>query len=259
MTNRREQPTYRAVLLSTEGTATPQHFVYEVLQPYAQRELKNYLERHWNDPQVQEDLDKLVEQAAQMPRDAEGCPTISGEDQSNLEAFRSEVIEHIEWQWENKRELPSLHALQGQVWANGLQQGRLKMELFDDVEPAMEAWDDAGVPVFVLSSNVESEKLLYQYTDVGDLTGHIDGFLATADAQRTDPATYRRMAEKAGIDPGELLFVTDRPKEAAAARKAGLLATVVDRPGRPQGGDEAEPNGEIPHVHSLRDLVQRPV
>lgn len=259
MTNRREQPTYRAVLLNTEGTATPQHFVYDVLQPYAQREIKNYLERHWNDPDVQEDIDKLVEQAAQQARD-EGSTEPAGQDQSNIQAFQSEVISHIESHWESERELPPLHALQGQVWADGLQQGRLKMELFDDVEPAMEAWDAAGVPIYVLSSSgVESEKLLYEYTDVGDLTDHIEGFFTTDEAARTDPATYRRMADNAGVEAGELLFVTDRPKEAAAARKAGLLATVVDRPGRPQGPDEVEPNGEIPHVTSLRELVEKPV
>ena len=45
-------PDVKAVLLDIEGTTSSVQFVYEVLFPFARRELPDFLRRRWNDPDV---------------------------------------------------------------------------------------------------------------------------------------------------------------------------------------------------------------
>ena len=49
----------KAVLTDIEGTTTSVSFVYEVLFPYAHREMTNFIQTHDKDPIVREQLELI--------------------------------------------------------------------------------------------------------------------------------------------------------------------------------------------------------
>lgn len=223
---------YKAVLLDIEGTTTPVHFVYEVLFPYAQRELQNYLEQHWSDPNVQDDIDTLMEHFAKEPRDSKGRPLQEGEDQSTVEAFKSEVIERINWAIENDKKHSGLKSLQGRIWRSGYKGGELKAPLFDDVAGALRSWNERGVSVYIYSSgSVDAQKLLFEYTEEGDLRDLLSGYFDTHTGNKKEAESYRIIAKEMDEAPGDVLFVTDNLQEAEAANEAGMKVAVSKRPG----------------------------
>ncbi len=225
---------YEAVLLDIEGTTTPIHFVYEVLFPYAQRELQNYLEQHWSDPNVQEDLETLMDHFAKQPRDEEGRPLSDGEDQSTVDAFKSEVIERIEWAMDQDSKHPQLKSLQGRIWQRGYKEGELKAPVYDDVPEALEAWKQAEIPVYIYSSgSVAAQKLLFEHSDHGDLRPYLAGYFDTHTGNKKKPESYRTISDEVGVASDALLFVTDNLEEAEAARQAGLEVAISERPGNP--------------------------
>lgn len=233
---------YNAVLLDIEGTTTPVDFVYEVLFPYAQRELQSYLEQHWNDPNVQDDLQMLVEHFAEEPRDDKGRPLSEGEDQSNVEAFKSEVIERINWAIENDKKHAGLKSLQGRIWRSGYQGGELKAPLFDDVAGALRTWHERGVPVYIYSSgSVEAQKLLFEYTEEGDLRDLLSGYFDTHTGNKKEVESYRIISQELGEAPEDVLFVTDNLQEAEAADDAGMKVAVSKRPGNAELDDTSLP------------------
>lgn len=223
---------YRAVLLDIEGTTTPVHFVYEVLFPYAQRELQSYLEQHWSDPNVQDDINQLVEQFAEEPRDEEGHALASGEDQSNVEAFRSQVIERIEWAMNEDKKHAPLKSLQGRIWRSGYKNGELKAPVYDDVVDALNAWKERDVPVYIYSSgSVDAQKLLFEHSDQGDLRDCLAGYFDTNTGNKKRPDSYTKISDKIDQAPADILFVTDNLDEAKAAERAGMKVAVSKRPG----------------------------
>ncbi|MGM0555159.1 MAG: acireductone synthase [Myxococcota bacterium] len=226
-----ESDDYSVVLLDIEGTTTPVSFVYEVLFPYAQQKVKNYVERHWNDPDLQRDIDTLVEQAAALS-DAADEPAPIPDDRSDVETFQSAVTKYINQQIERDQKTTPLKAIQGRIWRSGYERGELEAPLFDDVKPALETWNDRGTPVYIYSSgSVEAQKLLFEHTSSGDLTDLLDGYYDTTTGQKKDAASYELIAEDIDVEPARVLFITDNLQEAQAAREAGCQALLSERPG----------------------------
>lgn len=242
---------YRAVLLDIEGTTTPVHFVYEVLFPYAQRELQSYLEQHWSDPHVQEDIQAMVEHFAEEPRDEDGHALSAGEDQSNVEAFRSQVIERIEWAMQEDKKHAPLKSLQGRIWRSGYRGGELKAPVYDDVVDALQTWKQRGTPVYIYSSgSVEAQKLLFEHSDQGDLRDCLSGYFDTKTGNKKKAASYTKISDKIDLPPSDILFVTDNLEEAKAAEKAGMKVAVSKRPGNAE-----LPEHEYPVIESFDPIV----
>ena len=49
----------QAVVLDIEGTVAPILFVYEVMFPYAKKQLRSYLQKHWQSRELQAELRQL--------------------------------------------------------------------------------------------------------------------------------------------------------------------------------------------------------
>lgn len=222
---------YDVVLLDIEGTTTPVSFVYEVLFPYAQQKVKNYVEQHWNDPDLQRDIDMLVEQAAALSDAAEESGPIP-DDRSDVEAFQSAVVKYINWQMETDQKNPPLKAIQGRIWKSGYEEGELRAPIFDDVEPALCNWVERGKSIYIYSSgSVEAQKLLFSHTAEGDLTDLLDGYYDTNIGNKKVPKSYELIAEDIGTAPDKILFITDNLKEAEAADEVGCRVLLSIRPG----------------------------
>ena len=221
----------RAILLDIEGTTTSIRFVYDTLFPFVRDHVGTFLESAWDEPAVQADVNALREQATQDH--ASGvveAPQIPA--QGAPEVVRSATLANVLWQMDSDRKTTGLKALQGKIWRHGYTSGELLGHIYDDVEPALLAWRDAGIPVSIYSSgSVAAQHLLFSHSERGDLTPLLASHFDTTTGPKKVPSSYTAIAEALQCDVGDLLFVTDSLAEAIAAHGAGVVTVLSIRPG----------------------------
>ncbi len=205
----------RAILFDIEGTTTDLSFVQEVLFPYAERRLADFVRRNRNRPEVRAVLREVAELAGKPLSEEEAVGWL------------------LRWSAEDRKVAP-LKTLQGMIWREGYADGTLSAHLYRDVPPKLREWKAKGLKLSVFSSgSVEAQQLLFRYTPFGDLTPLLDRFfdIRTAGPKR-DPASYRRIAERLALPPGEILFLSDVEAELDAAKAAGMKTIQLVRDGR---------------------------
>lgn len=218
----------RAFLLDVEGTTTPIAFVYDVLFPYARRELPRYLRGHADAAEVRDALRRLREEHEHDRAGNPAPPPWSTEDAIDG------ALAYLEWLMDADRKSTGLKALQGLVWQEGFREGDLQGQVYPDVPPALARWRRQGRSAFIYSSgSVLAQRLIFSRTDAGDLTPLLGGYFDTTTGPKKEAASYRRIAAEIGIAPGELLFVSDSADEVRAALAAGLRAALCARAGVP--------------------------
>src|SRR5438874_1025745 len=125
-----------------------------------------------------------------------------------------------------------LKQLQGLIWQSGFESGELKAHVYDDVPPALEAWNAAGKDVRIYSSgSVHAQKLFFGHTTAGDLLPRFRGHYDTTTGPKKEPSSYQKIAADSSLPPGEILFLSDVVAELDAARSAGMQTVLVIRPG----------------------------
>ncbi|KAI1008071.1 hypothetical protein K3495_g146 [Podosphaera aphanis] len=205
----------RVVLLDIEGTLCRISFVKDVLYPFALDALSLNIDRLWTAPDFQPYLTAF----------APACRT---------EPIT--FVAHIRALMAADDKSAPLKALQGFLWKSGYESGALRCPLFPDVHRALTQWHAARVPVLIYSSgSVEAQKLLFQYTDAGDLRPLLSGYFDTTTAgPKTDGASYARIVAESGVnvtDPRHWVFCSDYMSEIKAAQSIGMKGVFVTRPG----------------------------
>lgn len=194
----------RAIVTDIEGTTSDIQFVHQVLFPYARQHLAAYVrENH---------ADESVAAALNAVREESGAP------QASLEELITTLTNYID----QDRKSPGLKALQGMIWRAGYVEGQFTGHLYPDVLPAFERWQQQGIGLYVYSSgSVAAQKLLFGYSDEGDLTSLFSGYFDTGVGAKREAQSYRNIAEKIGLAPASLLFLSDIHQELDAAADAG--------------------------------------
>jgi len=218
------------MLLDIEGTTTPISFVYETLFPYARTHLKQFLEEHACDEGLQRDMDELIQE--NRLEKSSGVPLMSEN------GSFSQVYEYLIWLMNEDRKSPALKSIQGKIWEAGYASGQLKSIIFSDVPKAFERWHNEGRRIAIYSSgSMLAQRLLFQHGEFDDLTRWIDVYFDTTIGAKIEATSYRRIGLALGVDPGEILFLSDSPLELDAAAVAGLDVRLTVRPGnRPMPG-----------------------
>ena len=207
----------RHILLDIEGTTTSISFVYDVLFPYAAKRLPTFIPERWSDPAVAKACQLVV-------ADATAAETSLAPQDAVLAVLRRQMAGDVK--------ASGLKTLQGLVWKEGYESGAVKGHLYADVQPALERWRAAGVPVAIFSSgSVLAQQLLFRHSVVGDLTPLLAGHYDTTSGPKRDAASYAAIAAAWKVTPQDILFGTDQPAEAEGARAAGCQAVVLMRPG----------------------------
>ncbi|WP_437612516.1 acireductone synthase [Sorangium sp. So ce834] len=206
----------RAVLVDIEGTTTDVRFVHETLFSVARRDLAAYVSAHAGSPEV--------EAARSAVARERGAPAQAVSDGELAAALRA-------WIDEDRKET-ALKALQGKIWRSAYESGGLRSHVYADVAPALRRWRERGATLAVFSSgSVEAQKLLFQHTTSGDLTGLFTAFFDTTTGPKREAGAYQRIAEALGVQPGEVLFLSDVAAELDAAAAAGMRTVQLLRPG----------------------------
>ncbi|MEM9906754.1 MAG: acireductone synthase, partial [Cyanobacteria bacterium P01_D01_bin.44] len=201
------------LLLDIEGTTTPVSYVFDVLFPFASDHVEDFLEIQGQAGDVQGDL-TLLRQEYQA--ESNPVPPWAGDDPTAAVPYIHHLIAI-------DRKSTGLKSLQGKIWNAGYQAGTLRSELFLDVKPAFERWQTAGKAIYIFSSgSVQAQKLIFRYSQDGDLTPHIRGYFDTTTGPKRETDSYRKIAEKIGILPGQILFISDVVAELQPARDAGF-------------------------------------
>lgn len=202
----------RAVVTDIEGTTTPLAFVHDVLFPYARERLASWLKEHEKDPDVAA--------ALREARALGGVP----------EASLDETVALLHGWMDEDRKAGPLKLLQGLIWRQGYRDGVLKGEVYEDAAARLRAWRERGLRLFVYSSgSEEAQKLIFGYSDKGELASLFEGFFDTRIGAKVDTASYRAIAKAAGIAPADILFLSDHEGEVAAAFEAGMQVVRIDR------------------------------
>jgi enolase-phosphatase E1 len=215
----------RGVLLDIEGTTTPIRFVYDVLFPFARAHAGTFLNMGANNPEIQDVVEALHrEHGVDAGRDPDVPPWTGPE----------AALTYTHWLMDRDRKSTALKRLQGLIWKEGYREGTLRGEVFPDVAPALERWSRNGVDTRIFSSgSVLAQKLIFSTTPVGDLTRFLKGYFDTETGPKTEAPSYARIAKEFGLEPREIVFVSDVTRELDAAHAAGMQTALAVRPGNP--------------------------
>jgi enolase-phosphatase E1 len=202
-----------AILTDIEGTTTPIAFVHEVLFPYARARMAAFIAAHASQPEVAEAL-------AEAERLAEGRPV--------LQALHA-------WMDADAKVTP-LKSLQGLIWDEGYARGELLGQIYPDVPPVLRRWHTQGLRLYVYSSGSEAaQRLIFGYSDAGNLAPLFSGFFDTRVGPKREPASYTTIARGVGLPPSEVLFLSDIEQELDSAAQAGMRTWQLVRPGTVAG------------------------
>jgi enolase-phosphatase E1 len=212
----------KAILLDIEGTTTPIDFVHKTLFPFAKARVAGF---------VQESLADLKFELGQLATEHAADTEYASE--LRIDSPNS-VADYLKYLIDQDRKSTPLKSIQGMIWQKGYESGDLVSPVFHDVPAAFKSWKDAGKLIAIYSSgSVLAQRLIFKYSDQGDLTPFIDKYFDTNTGPKREADSYRKIAEEMELDASEMLFVSDIPAELDAARTAGMQAVLSIREGNP--------------------------
>lgn len=214
----------QAVVTDIEGTTSDIAFVHELLFPYAARALPEFVRSHAAQPEVAAALE-----------DARG---VMGAPDADLELV---IAQLLEWIAQDEKVTP-LKDLQGQIWRDGYVNGDFTGHVYPDAADALRRWRARGLALYVYSSgSVAAQKLLFGYSDHGDMTPLFAGFFDTRVGNKRAPASYAAIAAHIAVPAPAILFLSDVAAELDAAAAAGMRTCLLARGGASQGVTDAHP------------------
>ena len=221
------------VLLDIEGTTTSIDFVSNTLFPYAQEHLREHLEATWSSSETQEDVSMLQQESGQVDGER---PSKSRRKSPTKSQLIDWCVDYVHLLMKDDKKSTALKQLQGRIWREAYNKGSIKGHVYPDTVDALKRWrDDERKRICIYSSgSCEAQKLLFGHSKFGDLTHYITDHFDTTTGNKKDKDSYTKIQHELGVArPSQIRFYTDSYEEAVAASKAGLLVTLVQRPGNP--------------------------
>jgi enolase-phosphatase E1 len=201
----------KAILTDIEGTTTSISFVFDVLFPYARKHIAGFVRTNLDNPAVQQELDAINHEIGR---------------QLSTEQAIQQLTDWIE----QDRKLTPLKMLQGMIWKQGYLDRKFTGHIYPDAVEHLRQWHNDGIRLYVYSSgSVPAQKLLFGYSDFGDLTPLFNGYFDTRVGSKQDSASYQIITAEIGQEARKILFLSDTEEELDAAREAGMQTTRLAR------------------------------
>ena len=205
------------VLTDIEGTTTSISFVYEVLFPYFRNNISNLKSMIEMD-----EVAEAFEQTAEIIEQEEGR-IVSDPDEL--------IATLLKWSLEDRKIKP-LKTLQGFLWRTGYESGEILGHVYPDVPDALQTWLQKGIKLGVFSSgSVAAQKLIFGFSNQGDLTPYFSAYFDINTGGKRDAATYHIIAKNLSISNERILFLSDIVEELVAADEAGFQTIQLVREG----------------------------
>jgi len=207
-----------AIVTDIEGTTSSLSFVKDVLFPYAREHMAEFVRSHGRDAAVRKLLDAVQAEVGKPLSDAE-C-----------------VTQLQRWIDADKKITP-LKALQGMIWEAGYRNGDFTGHVYEDAVRNLRLWREQGIALYVFSSgSVQAQRLIFGYSDFGDLTPLFSGYFDTTIGAKREADAYRKIAAAVTAPPAQILFLSDIKEELDAAQAAGLHTVWLVRDGSVDAG-----------------------
>ncbi|NJR69524.1 MAG: acireductone synthase [Synechococcales cyanobacterium CRU_2_2] len=227
----------RAILTDIEGTTSSIRFVKEVLFPYAAQEIPDFLRQRQAQPEVAALIGATATEANLPTADLEG------------------VIEQLLAWIACDRKSTALKAIQGLVWAAGYQDGSYRGHVYADAQQRLQAWHQQGLELYVYSSgSVQAQKLLFGYSDYGDLTPCFQGYFDTTVGPKQARESYEKIAQAIARPAQEILFLSDATAELEGAIAAGYQVCWLVRPEDCNASPDAIRQAPYPTARSFAEI-----
>lgn len=218
----------RNILTDIEGTTSSISFVHEVLFPYARQQMADFLRQSASEPAIVEQLQSIAHEAGH-------------------ELDLEQSIQLLQQWIDEDRKMTPLKALQGMIWEAGYRAGDFTGHVYEDAARNLRHWHENGIGLFVYSSgSVQAQKLLFSYSDFGDLTPLFSGYFDTRIGHKRESSSYEGICAQIGGRAGEILFLSDIREELDAARAAGMQTRWLVR-----DAQTIDPNAAHPQVSSF--------
>lgn len=202
---------FKVILLDIEGTTTSIDSVKgkDGLFEYAIAHAPSFIRAHQHDEKIKGLMAEILPMSAHL---------------------EFAINTAIAWMRQDRKD-KCLKDLQWEIWKAGYADGTLKGHVYKDAKEQMEAWKKLGYEICIYSSgSIEAQKALFKNTrDYGDLSHLISGYYDKSIGDKTNPESYKKIAQDRGIHPSEILFLTDLPAEVKAAIEAEVFTIALDR------------------------------
>ena len=214
-----EETGIKLILMDIEGTTTAISFVHDTLFPFARKRMRSFVEEHGTHEDVIQCICDVKETALQeLKKD------LSDSDAINL---------LIQWIDEDRKH-GALKKLQGMIWRYGFEDGSIKGHFYKDVPSYLEAWLNAGYTLGVYSSgSVQAQKLLYRFSEYGDLSSYIKYHFDTAVGHKREAESYQAIIKELNasiaLSSDQILFLSDIAQELDAAKATGMHTVQLQR------------------------------
>lgn len=211
----------KLILTDIEGTTSSIAFVKDVLFPYAEKHIDEFIRQHQQEAAVAEQI--------------RAAKNLIEEQQKTSEISLETVIAQLkQWIKDDIKATP-LKTLQGMLWKQGYEQGDYKAHVYPDAVEYLQKWHQQGIPLFVYSSgSVKAQHLFFKYSEFGDLLKLFSGHFDTNVGHKQDSQSYQNIFEQfsnqyADLNIENILFLSDVEAECDAAEVAGMKTALLKR------------------------------
>ena len=223
----------RHLLLDIEGTTCPVSFVSDTLFPYARQSLSSYIASHRGDQEVQDILNTARKEWSDDNTEASHRLRDKHRQQEGLQTSQA-ITDYLLHLIDIDKKSTALKDLQGKIWLQGYQSGEIAAELFPETPACFQEWNERHLAISSYSSgSIQAQKLIYQYSNSGDLTRHIHQWFDTHTGPKKEAESYSIISQKLETPPQAILFISDNAQECNAAKQADLCTLFSKRQGNP--------------------------
>ncbi len=204
-------------LFDIEGTTTDINFVHNILFPYSFKNIEPFILTHQTHPGIKKAIEDVRE-------------TVWNEEQRQLSLYQ--VIDRLQTWIKADRKHGALKEIQGLIWDEGYSKNDFKGHIYEDVKPFFKKILSKGKKVGIYSSgSVHAQKLIFGYSQEGDLTPLISYYFDTKTGGKRETLSYSEIARQTSLQPEEIHFFSDIPEELKAAQGARMSVTQIARDG----------------------------
>ena len=226
-----------AVLWKFNGCLTSHHFENETKPAYARDHFVNYLERMVPNLSTRlVDLERRFRRDAKIDRDAgeKDVPQIpDGIEQPQLFEAMHKYFAYRTQIGKNHPFSP-VSIMLHRVCRDGFENDELKMPVFSDASKAVAIWRSTEyfIKNYTLAHTEPTiQELHLMHTPDGGIRKSFNSCLQVAKHKMLQSAYYKSASNLLRDKPDNLLFITDNPLEANAAKEAGWIVAVMRRQG----------------------------
>ena len=177
--------------------------------------MRSYLESTWSNELTQQEVRAVKEQADADKIAKVGNVPLVPDNSSDKATMLTAVVDNLLWNISQDRKISALKDIQGHIWDEGYKSGDLHSIVYPDVAKFFSRSTEEAFRIAIYSSGSrEAQRLLFKYSDQGDLRPYISCYFDTSVGNKRSASSYMDIVKSLGVDtPSDVMFVTDIPEE----------------------------------------------